>query len=245
MGNLLSGLLIFSNSMLFNEVSIPRRLNMIAKSRVSREKIKPTVSGLFRSIKADLWSFSSHYEMVEQFLRQFPGRTGVYLRYKILTRYFRRAGSDIVIRLGIRIQDPDQLTIGSNVGIGLDCTMQCGGGLFIGDDVLFGAGVKIWTVNHLFADIGRPISHQGLEYKSVEIGSDCWLCSDTFIKPGTLLPKGCVVFPKSVVSKMPIPPYSVLSGNPAKVLGSRSKLGKFMEWVRDSGGPELDESKKE
>jgi acetyltransferase-like isoleucine patch superfamily enzyme len=185
---------------------------------------------MVRSFKADLCSSSSRYEILEQLLRGIPGRTGVYLRYKFLTRHFRKAGRDIVLRLGIRIQDPSQLIMGSNVGVGLDCTLQCGGGLEIGDDVLLGAGVKIWTVNHLFADTDRPISHQGLEFRPVVIGSDCWLCSDTFIKPGTSLPKGCVVLPKSVVGKMSIPPYSVLSGNPARVLGSRSKLGRFMEW---------------
>lgn len=186
------------------------------------------IPGLLRSLKGDLWTRRTRYQIIESLLRNVNGRTGQYLRYRILARFFRKAGTNIQIFEGIRIRDPSELVVGSNVAIGMDCTLQCGGGLQLGDNVLLGAGVKIWTVSHAFADETRPISQQGLVLRPVVIGADCWLCSDCFISPGSVIPDGCVVLPKTVVKRIRIPPYSVLGGNPVRVIAPRGKLGLFM-----------------
>ena len=186
--------------------------------------------GFLRAVKADLFSRRSRYEFIEWAVRNVPGRMGRYLRYRLLTPWFRKCGHNVIIREGIRIQEPWLLDMGSDVAIGLMCTLQCGGGLVIEDTVLLGAGVKIWTTNHVFENPDRPIREQGLIADSVRIGPDCWIASDVFVKPGTCLPRGTIVQPMSVVGRLRAPECSVLAGNPAKVLGPRSRVGAFMAW---------------
>ncbi|ORC32642.1 hypothetical protein B4O97_15905 [Marispirochaeta aestuarii] len=188
------------------------------------------VFGFFTSLKKDLFSHRGIYEYIESVFRETPGYLGRYFRYRIVSHFFAAAGKSIMIDPGNRFKFPYKIRLGDNVGIASGCMFQAGGGIEIGENTIFGPGVKIWTVNHLFKDLEIPILQQGFEGKPVVIGADCWIGADSFIKPGTVIPEGCVVFPKSVVGKMFIKPYSVLSGNPAKVVGPRSRIGAFMGW---------------
>jgi maltose O-acetyltransferase len=57
---------------------------------------------------------------------------------------------------------------------------------------------------------------------SVVIGARVWLCFRSIVLPGATLGEGCVVAPGAVVAK-DIPPFAVVAGVPAKVIGSRNK----------------------
>ena len=102
-------------------------------------------------------------------------------------------------------------------------TLQNHFGTCIGDYTLLGPGVKVWSTNHVFADPDRHIRDQGAEYKEVVIGRDVWIGSNAFIMPGTNLGDGCIVSAGSVVGAKKYPPYSILMGNPARVIGNRKK----------------------
>ena len=52
-------------------------------------------------------------------------------------------------------------------------------------------------------------------------GRGCWLGADVFVMPGVDLPEGCVVAARSVVAKKAYPPFSILAGYPARVVGRR------------------------
>lgn len=54
----------------------------------------------------------------------------------------------------------------------------------------------------------------------VVIGNDVWIASDVTILSGVHIPDGVVVAACSVVTKSP-PPYSVVAGNPARVVRMR------------------------
>jgi acetyltransferase-like isoleucine patch superfamily enzyme len=186
------------------------------------------VPGFFEALIADL-----RRDKVEDLLRNFPGDLGRVLRYRFVARRFARCGENVNIFPGNRFAGGEHLEVGNNVAFAADCFIQANGGLVIEDDTLFGPGVRVWTVSHLFADIARPISTQGYELKSVHIGKGCWIGAGCFIKPGTVLPDGCVVAPHSVVGGMNIPSYSFVQGNPAKVLGPRARIGAVMTWTKE------------
>lgn len=84
-----------------------------------------------------------HYQIIKSLLRNVPGRTGQYLRYRYLARFFKKVGSIVVILEGTQIREQEYLSVGSDVAIGSDCTLQCGGSLELGDNVLLSPGVKI------------------------------------------------------------------------------------------------------
>jgi len=107
------------------------------------------------------------------------------------------------------------------VEIGVDSFLQASGGLVLGDRVITGPGTQIWTINHVFDDHTRPIAEQGYERAPVVIGDDCWLGAGVFIMPGVELPEGCVVSAHSVVACKKYPPYAILAGHPARVIGRR------------------------
>src|SRR5690606_27985315 len=128
---------------------------------------------------------------------------------------------NVRIMAGCRFRSIENLEVGDNVNIGFDNFLQSIGGLTIGNDVSFAPGVKIWTTNHNIDDPDVPMRDQGQTNKPVVIGDDVFVASNAFVLPGAILPRGCVVSAGAVVSGKAYRPYSILAGNPARVIGYR------------------------
>lgn len=105
------------------------------------------------------------------------------------------------------------ITVGKNVFINACCKFQDQGGIEIGDNVLIGHSVVIATLNH---DI-NPETRANMTPKRVKIGSNVWIGSNVTILPGVEIGDGAVVGAGSVVTKN-VPEYSIIAGNPAKVI---------------------------
>jgi acetyltransferase-like isoleucine patch superfamily enzyme len=153
--------------------------------------------------------------------RNVPGGYGALLRRRILTPHLGYAGNGVHYGQGIMIRNPQMIRLGDRAQVGDGVFLQGGGGLTIGNDVLLGPGVKIWTQNHVFRDPEVPILDQGAEYADVTIEDDCWLGANVFVMPGVHLPRGCVVAAGSVVGTKQYRPYQILMGFPARPIGSR------------------------
>ncbi len=69
----------------------------------------------------------------------------------------------------------------------------------IGNNCLFGPNVVIVDHNHKHDDLKKLICNQGYEHKKVEIGSDCWICANVVITPGSRIGDRIVVAANSVV----------------------------------------------
>jgi len=112
--------------------------------------------------------------------------------------------------------------IGRNVwksfALSSGCYIQGGNGVYIGDDTLFGPGVKIISANHdpnkgmLWAE-GPP----------VRIGRRCWIGANAVILPEVKLGDDCIVGAGSVVTKS-FPSCSIVAGNPAILIGRNPPL---------------------
>jgi acetyltransferase-like isoleucine patch superfamily enzyme len=155
------------------------------------------------------------------FIWQVPGIFGNQLRSKYLSTRMKRAGKNFHVMAGCRFRSMENLEVGDNVNIGFDNFLQAKGGLRIGNNVSLAPGVKIWSTNHDYDDPDRPVSDQGHTNKPVVIGDNVFIASNAFILPGTHLPEGCIVSAGSVVGGKPYRPFSVLAGNPARVIGYR------------------------
>ena len=112
-----------------------------------------------------------------------------------------------------------ELVVGDHSGVGVNSEVY--GPVTIGDNVMMGPEVVIYTSGHDFSRTDIPIMEQGsTEVEPVVIGSDCWIGRRAMIMPGVHIGDGCVIGAGAVVTK-DIPPYSVAAGVPARVLKSR------------------------
>ena len=112
------------------------------------------------------------------------------------------------------------LKIGNHVGIAQNCFIQVRGKVEIGNNVIFGPGVSIFSENHLFENRDIPIMHQGASRKGVFIEDDVWLGAGATILDGVVVGKGSVIAAGSVVNK-DVAPYSIVAGVPAKLIKMR------------------------
>jgi acetyltransferase-like isoleucine patch superfamily enzyme len=109
------------------------------------------------------------------------------------------------------------LTVGDRVGLSPHCYIQVRGPVTIGNDVILGPHVKIFSENHNFGDKFRPINGQGESRIGVSIGNGVWIGSSAIILDGVTLGDNCVVAAGSVVTKSVVA-GSVVAGVPARVI---------------------------
>ncbi len=112
------------------------------------------------------------------------------------------------------------LTIGNNVGIAQNCFIQVRGKVIIGNDVIIGPGVSIFSENHRFDDPDLPVSVQGETRKGVIIEEGAWIGTKAIILDGVCVGRNSVIAAGSLVNR-DVPRYSVVGGVPAKILKER------------------------
>lgn len=134
---------------------------------------------------------------------------------------FSSCGNDVAIRRGARFFGFKNISIGNNVYVGENVYIYAfEGKVEIGNKVLIANGVTINSRNHNFKDKDTPIMYQGYSASSVVIHSDVWIGAGAIILPGIVIGQGAVIAAGAVVSK-DVPPYSVVGGVPARVIGMR------------------------
>lgn len=111
------------------------------------------------------------------------------------------------------------VSIGDNSGIGVHCELNgCKDGeIEIGDNVMMGPEVVMYTRNHCTRNTEVPMNLQGYDTpSSITIGSDVWIGRRVIILPGVTIGNGVVIGSGAVVTK-DIPDYAVAVGVPACV----------------------------
>lgn len=130
------------------------------------------------------------------------------------------ARDSILICTGVIAQKGTGIRIGSGTGINARAYLGGQGGITIGNDVIFGPEVKIFSENHNYAAPGIAIKAQGVSRKGVCIGDNCWLGAGVTVLDGVTIGEGCVIAAGSVVTRS-VPAHSVAAGIPAKVIKNR------------------------
>ena len=109
----------------------------------------------------------------------------------------------------------NQITVGKDFYANTGCVMLDVGRIVIGDHVMFGPNVSIYTAGHpLHADS----RNSGWEYGiGVTIGNSVWIGGQTVLMPGVTIGDRTVIGAGSVVTK-DIPSDVVAAGNPCRVI---------------------------
>jgi acetyltransferase-like isoleucine patch superfamily enzyme len=160
--------------------------------------------------------------------------TGTTIRRPLMLRGLAGVslGSEVHIRDGARIelrQRPGEkfpsLEIGHNVFIEQDLHLVCCGTIRIGSYVSIAARCAIVDVDHPVHDLGAP-HNLGSAISAgetwVDIGAGAFLGVGVVVLPRTRIGEGAVVGAGSVVTR-DVPPWSIVAGAPASVIGSRAR----------------------
>lgn len=130
----------------------------------------------------------------------------------------------------IEILSKGSITISDDVSVGqglhliaVDDELTIGKGVVISSDVL------ITNSDHTFEIIDTPIYLQPMLTKKTTIGDNCFIGTGAKILAGTELGCQCIVGANSVV-KGAFPDYSVIAGNPARVIKKYDMFKK--EWLK-------------
>lgn len=105
------------------------------------------------------------------------------------------------------------ITVGRNVFFNSGCRLQDHGGIFVGDNVLFGHNVVLATLDHDLDPARRSLLHCA----PIRIGNDVWMGANATITKGVTVGDGAVIAAGAVVTR-DVPPRTVVGGVPAKAL---------------------------
>ncbi|MDD4646454.1 MAG: acyltransferase [Bacteroidales bacterium] len=109
------------------------------------------------------------------------------------------------------------LVIGNGVGIAQNCFIQVRGKVVIGNDVIFGPNVSIFSETHNFTDPDIPVKLQGETRKGVIIEDGVWIGAGATILDGVTVGRNSVVAAGAVVTR-DVPAGAVVGGVPARIL---------------------------
>ncbi len=134
-------------------------------------------------------------------------------------KIFAHAGTGINIRKRIYFGMGHRISIGDYSGIGDDSILGQDAEIVIGNHVLIGPQLMVYTSNHRF-DRDRLIDTQGSTAEKVTIQDDVWIGGRVTILAGVTVHEGAVIAACALVTK-DVPPYAIVGGVPAKVLKYR------------------------
>ncbi len=167
-------------------------------------------------------SYASYYF----FARHLPSSFAPYslgsgrLRRLLCKGMFSHIGKNVTIEHGAFFGGGRDIEIGNNSAIGLNARIM--GPLSIGEDVMMGPNVSIYTQNHETENIYKPMRWQTAPKKKVTIGNDCWIGANAIILPGVTIGNGVIIGAGAVVSR-DVPDLAIVGGVPAKIIKFREE----------------------
>jgi acetyltransferase-like isoleucine patch superfamily enzyme len=124
-----------------------------------------------------------------------------------------------VISGGCEIRSPWNITAKKCV-VATGCVLDGRHGINIGENVVFGANVHVWTEEHDLNDSWFAVTSE--HARPVTIDARAWICSDSTILPGVHVGEGAVVATKACVTK-DCESFGVYGGLPAKRISERTR----------------------
>ncbi|GIG53408.1 sugar O-acetyltransferase [Demequina activiva] len=140
---------------------------------------------------------------------------GIPAAIAVLRELFAAFGDGSFVVPGLRVTYGDNVRIGSQCLVNMECMLIDDGPITIGDHVLLAPRVQIITGGH-------ELDHRSRRRKittvaPVEVHDDAWIGAGAIVLPGVTVGARAVVGAGSVVTK-DVPAGVVAAGNPCRVL---------------------------
>ena len=142
-----------------------------------------------------------------------------FVRLGYLRLFGAKIGKGTAICRGTGVWSIPYIVIGDNVSIGFRCLLDARAGIAIGDDVVIASDTQIIAGGH---DFNHPNFVPAPNPPDpIVIDDHVWIASRAMIMP-SLIGRGAVVAAHAVVNKE-VPPFAIVGGVPAKVIGERNR----------------------
>jgi putative colanic acid biosynthesis acetyltransferase WcaF len=138
-------------------------------------------------------------------------------RRLLLRTFGARLGDDSVIHASVRVWAPWNLEMGHGSCLGPNVDCYSVDRVVIGDCVTVSQSAFLCTASR---DINEPA--MPLVTAPIWLGNQSWICAGAFIGPGVAVGEGAVVGARAVVVRN-VQPWTVVGGNPARVIGARHR----------------------
>lgn len=151
--------------------------------------------------------------LTNEYNRSF-GQEGVY-REAILRKFLKSIGEEVHFEPNFRCEFGFNITIGNHFYANFDCIMLDANTITIGNHVLIGPRVGLYTANHAI-DAGERIAG-GCYARPIVIGDGVWVGGNVDIMGGVTIGENSIIGAGSVVTKS-IPPNVIAAGTPCRVI---------------------------
>jgi acetyltransferase-like isoleucine patch superfamily enzyme len=126
-------------------------------------------------------------------------------------------GRGAVLERGVRLTTKGGVAIGSRTIVNRNVTLDGRGSLLVGENVNISPEAMLLTAEH---DPHSP-TFAG-RVKATVVGDRVWIASRAVVLPGTNVGEGVVLAAGAVVHGV-VEPWTIVAGNPGKVIGQRSR----------------------
>ncbi|WP_157569624.1 sugar O-acetyltransferase [Mucilaginibacter arboris] len=175
-----------------------------------------------KMINGDLYNASDAELIIERkrarlLLKQLNNLNDDELKQQVLKELIPDQGLDFWVEPPFFCDYGTNIIVGDKVFFNFNCTILDVMKVTIGNNVLFGPAIQVYTATH-------PMDYKerssGLEFaKPVTIGSDVWIGGGVIICPGVTIGDRCVIGAGSVVTKN-IAADTFAAGNPCRPIKS-------------------------
>lgn len=149
------------------------------------------------------------------------GGIGQKVRRFLCRRIFKFSGININVERKANFGSGLDIELGDYSDLGINCHVPSN--TVIGNNVMMAPNCFIFAQNHETADLTVPMNKQGFtERKVTIIEDDVWIGQNVYMTPGRHIRKGSIVGACCLLCK-DFPEYSVIGGNPSKLIKSRKK----------------------
>lgn len=179
---------------------------------IRTEKDKMLAGEIYNCLDPEL---EAERQRTKQLLRTYNLTVAEPERQILLTQLLGQIGQNSFIEPPFYCSYGENIYIGDHVYLNVLCTILDNNEVHIGQHVMMGPGVQIYTAAHLLQAGAR---NQGLEEaKPIVIEDNVWIGGGAILLPGVRIARNAVVGAGAVVSRS-VPANTVVAGNPARVI---------------------------
>jgi putative colanic acid biosynthesis acetyltransferase WcaF len=164
-------------------------------------------------IRRLLWSIA------QGTLYRYSFHTSSNWRAMLLRLFGAKIGEKCTIRRTSRVYYPWLLEMGELGCLGDDVVVYNLGKVQLGARSSLSQEAYLCAGTHDYTQPSMP-----LVTAPITVGADAWICARAFIGPGVAVGEGAVVGACAVVMK-DVPPWTVVAGNPARLIKERERRG--------------------